>query len=225
MTTDHARELKAVANTKRKQGKFTEAGERYTRVAYEYLGESELFPPSTWGSSGLLYMAVASVCYGLADDEYRCINRCQQGILVAEDMLDHAPSVEPSNRFHRANRGTWYEYIGDFVLIGHAVTDERLDVRRSNAASTDELYDRAKEVYSDAGDPGLMAIEDVNNLSLTFFTFVARGADFDLSEFEAMREYETEATLSEWVDYKRKNLPGMIADLIASGEWQNMWDD
>lgn len=172
----------------------------------------------------MLFMAIAAVCYGLAEDQFRCVNRCQQGVLVAEDLLDHALSGEPpSNFYDRARRGAWYEYMGDFALIAREVADEHVTVRYSDDESPGDLYERAKEIYVEAGDPGLTAVEADNDRALTFFTFVARGADFDLSQLETMRTYETEATLSEWIDYKHQELPKLLADLLATGEWEQMW--
>ncbi len=226
MTTEQASEYEAAADEERKQCNFAAAGEGYTCAAYEYWGEPKLFPPSTWGSTGMLSMAIAAVCNGLDGDDYCCVNRCQQGVLVAADLLDRALSDEPPSNFDdRAQRGAWYEYMGDFALIAREVADEGVTVRYSDDERPGDLYVRAREVYREAGDPGLTAVEADNDRALTFFTFVARGAEFDLLEFETMREYETEATLSEWVQYKEETLPELIADVLESGEWQHMWDD
>jgi hypothetical protein len=68
-------------------------------------------------------------------------NRCETGILRAEDMSGRALSGPmPERDIHHADRGGWQEAIGLFCLGG-------------NFDGVDEAYDRAFEVYEAAGDP------------------------------------------------------------------------
>lgn len=211
MTSEQARKISKRGNMARKDAKFVEAGDFYTVAGYEWFGEGELKIPGGWTSMGLLEFLQAATCYRLGDRLERCQNRCQQGILVAEDMAERALATdEPSNHYGKARRGAWFEYVGDFQLLG------RLN-------SPGNAYEKAKEIYRDAGDPDLAIIEQEHMRLTWYFKRVAKPTGLDLDEFYRMQHHANEGSLTQWVDYKQDHLPELIESLLSMDNW--VWED
>lgn len=209
MTWKQGSEYAKTADEKRQNGRFIEAGDYYTQATYEYLGHSGARPNRSESPKGLHYLALASVCYRLGNREDYSQNRCQQGVLIAESIserdLSHNPS--PSNQYEIARRGAWFEYIGDFRVLGD------LD-------DPDGAYEAAKEVYLDAGNPNFAIIEQEHLRLVELVRKIGTATEYDLEELYRLQRHYDGGTLIEWVDYKREHLPKLLELLLMQGEWQ-----
>jgi len=208
MAYESARKHKEVANEYRRAEEFSEAGDYFTTAAYAYLGDS---PPKTGlGITNAEYCLLqAVVCYRLGDQFSRAVNRSRQGILIAEDVLDRVLAAEtPENVYDRARRGALYEFIGDFRVVGD------LD-------GADEAYDAAVEIYEEAGDPTTGYSEQERMRLMDFLDLVGTAVGEELEA--SWRTGQHNSTFTEWVAYKRDQLPSVVTELMALGTWN--WDD
>jgi len=179
-------------------GEFVEAGESYTAAAFHYFAD---WPPECRGkniSHGEYYLLFAATCYRRGGQTDRAKNRCRQGIIFAEELLDRTKDVGGSTSYDRARYAAWYEYIGDFQLIG-SLED------KVNA------YERAKQIYIDEGDPPLAHREQEHMWLIDFFSQMIEETDDDLGEW---RNILQEYTFSEWVDYKQENLSSIFDSIF-----------
>lgn len=185
----------------RKDGQFVDAGDHYTVAAYESLARGL---PGKYGikiSGGEVHLLRAAICYRVGDRMDRSRNRCRQGILIAEDMIDRVfDMVPPTNFYDRARRGVWYEYIGDFRCIG--------DLRDPAAA-----YEKAIEVYEAADDPDTMYSEQEHSYTMAVYREVAKAVDRDPGPIDDMCN---ELTLSDWVEQKRETYPSLLMEATDS---------
>lgn len=194
---DRARELQSNGNS-------VQAGEYHTLIAHEWLGKSLPTKFGTKISGGEVALLRAAICYRLGGRLDRCENRCRMGILVAEDMIDRVFEMEPpENAYDRARRGAWYEYIGDFRCIG-------------DFGDPGSAYDRAIEVYEDAGDPGTECSEQEHMYTMAVYNEVARALGRDPEPVETT---QNDMTLTDWVEKKRETYPEMLTELDERGEW------
>lgn len=191
---DQAREF-------RHEGAFVEAGDRFTVNAYENLGRST--PHVTWWGLGLVNLQRAALCYRIGGRMDRCENRCRQGTLIAEDMIDHVFESDPEYYWDRARRGCWYEHIGDFRVIG----------RMDDAATA---YERAIEIYRTEGDPDTYLAEEEHIPLMELFRFISEAADRDHSPID---ERENGMTFTDWVRHKQEELPVLIETLCERQQW------
>lgn len=210
MTIERAIAHSDTADDYRSRSEYGKAGEYYTAAAYEYFGHDTFEPPGQRVSHGEYMFLRAGICYLLHGKPDRCENRCRQGILVAEDMVDRAlAKPTPDNFYDQARRGAWYEYVGDFRVLAHI-------------EGADEAYDLALEIYNDAGDPETGFSEQEHMWLMAFFQSVAEAVGYDREEWNTVR---TDYKLSEWLEYKRTRLPNLIDKLAKSGEWKNQHND
>lgn len=208
MTLEGAWERKDKAHEYRRRGEFNDAGDYYTITAYEYLGES---PPTTGHSicHAEYFFLQAAVCYRLGNNFERGVNRCRQGILIAEDVLDRVMAAEePENIYEKARRGAIYEYIGDFRAVGEL-------------EGADEAYDNAIRVYQDAGDPNTGYSEQEHMWLMEFFDLIADTVGDGLDP--SWRSSLSDTTFTDWVKYKRNRLPKVLEELLERGKWD--WED
>lgn len=204
MTLEKAWEHDETADNYRQQGMFHEAGDYYTIAAYEYLGTS---PPTTGLSiSHPVYVLLqAAVCYRLDDDFDRAVNRCHQGILISEDVLERVMEAEtPENIYDDARRGAIYEYIGDFRVVGEL-------------NGVDEAYDNAIHIYQGAGDPETNYSEQEHMRLMDFFDLIATTVSDGLDT--SWRRSLSGLTFTDWAEYKREKLPELLSDLYEYGKW------
>lgn len=208
MTWKQGSEYADIADEKRQDKQFVEAGDHYTQATYEYLGESGPAPDRSKSSKGLHYLAMGAICYRLGDQYDWCRNRCRQGVLIAESISERALSQKPSsNQYEIARRGAWSEYIGDFRVLG-------------DFDNADEAYEAAKDVYREAEDPRLAIIEQEHMRLVELLRKLGTATEYDLEELYRLQRHYDGGTLTEWVDYKREHLSKALERLLRQNEWQ-----
>lgn len=198
MKFEKAHERERIGKNHWENGEFVEAGESYTAAAFHYFAD---WPPERRGknmSHGEYYLLLAATCYRRGSQINRAKSRCQQGILFAEELLDRTKGIGGSASYDRARYGAWYEYIGDFQLIGHF--NYKVDA-----------YERAKRIYFEEGDPPVAHREQEHMWLIEFFDQVA-GETNDYSE--DWRRILQEYTFSEWIEYKQEHLPKILESVF-----------
>jgi hypothetical protein len=115
--------------------------------------------------------------------------------------LSPPPATHPHDQ---AQRGVWTEYEGDFRMLG--------DLPEAN-----EVYERASEIYEDAGDPESVGIEQFFMSVTVLPELLARGTDTSIGEFESAAR--PAATLTEWIQFKREQMPVLLEQLDDADEW------
>lgn len=202
MTSESTQKTSRVGHEHRRNGDFVEAGECYTSVAYHYFSQ---WPPvrGKKTSQGEYFLLLAATCYRLGGQMDRAMNRCQQGILIAEELLDRTKELGGSSAYDRSRYAAWHEYIADFRLVGE------LD-------GTSESYEQAKRAYLDEGDPPFAHREQEHIWLAEFFELVLLGTSHDTEEWRVFRR---EATFSEWVEYKQDQLPDALDALVSQSSW------
>ncbi|MFC7046963.1 hypothetical protein ACFQH6_17540 [Halobacteriaceae archaeon GCM10025711] len=207
MTSEQSARYREEAHELRRAGEFEAAGNLYTRAAFEGLGVNEFTLGNT--SRYLRPLLSAATCYRLAGDERTCRYRCQVGALLAEEIGERLLARStPENAYDNARRGAWFEFVGDFRLLGG------LD-------GADDAYERAKEIYREAGDPETADSEVVHGVLLGYFYDVAAAVGHDTETFNL--EVSLRYPFSEWVEYKQAYLPDLLDTLFEQGEW--VWED
>lgn len=198
-----AKKRSRTAHEHRKNGDFVEAGEYYTSTAHLYFSD---WPPKRGKktSQGEYFLLLAGTCYRLGDRMGRARNRCQQGILIAEELLDRTRRLDGSSAYDKSRYAAWYEYIADFHLV-------------SDFDGSMDAYERAKQVYLDEGDPPLAHREQEHMWLTEFSEEVLFGIGYDM---DAWRAFLREATFSEWVEYKQNQLPDALDILTSQSEWR-----
>jgi len=204
---DRARELQTEAESLRSADDLTEAGYTYTLAAHEYAGAAtRVFPEPGSQELALRELLKAATCYRIGGDEFRTQNRCDLGILLAEDHFEYINEVGyEEGTFAALRRGAWPEFIGDFRTIA-----ERGDA--------DEAYEQAISIYESAGDFEFVCAEQEHMALTVFVESIRRGLGQDVPE-EAPERRGFGYSFSEWVKYKREQLPELLAQLEEQGEW------
>lgn len=136
-----ARDLSKHARELRQHGNVLEAANAYTAAAYEYAGavEEHVFPGTDETVSAVGELLNAATCYRIAGDEFRTQNRCDAGILLAEDYINYIETEsDTEDSFAAFRRGAWSEFIGDLRTVAGR-----------DSAST--AYDEAVSIYEAAG--------------------------------------------------------------------------
>lgn len=189
------------ARSLRNEGRLHQAGDHFTAAAYSDFAKGP--PTATWYSGGETNLERAALCYRIYGQAARSENRCRQGILIAEEMIDRDIPTEPGSDWDRARRAIWHEYIGDFRTIA------QLD--GSNTA-----YSRAKSVYRRNGDPETSYAEEEHPPIFNFYRSVVGAVDQDPGPFDSLT---STLTFSEWVEMKQGRLGEAIEVLCDRGEW------
>lgn len=204
-----ARKLFKKARKARGSDNILEAANAYTAAAYEYAGtvEEHVFPGSDATVNALGALLNATTCYRLAGDDFRTQNRCDIGILLAEDYIDYIERTDVDrNSFADFRRGAWSEYIGDLRTIAC----------RDDATLA---YDEAREIYQSAGDEQFVFGEKEHMRLAAFFRSIRRGLGHDIPDDAPEQQPWGGPTFSEWVEYKRNRLPQYLEQLDAQNEW------
>jgi len=213
MTSEKAREYKATASELRNSGAFHASGETFRKVAFEYLGEGG----STWTASGFHYLLQASMCFRLAGSERKLERTRDLCVTLALDQAEsHTPypvdsdekKEKPWYRYDLAIEGAWYEYAGDVRVI-------------ADDPAAETAYDNAREIYIETGDLDLSYVEQPHNRLFDFYRYVSKGVGYDepSSCVDDMFQIATDATLTDWLAYKRDTLPKFVDVLSRRGEW------
>ncbi|MFC4550505.1 MULTISPECIES: hypothetical protein [Halorussus] len=203
MDFDIANQHAQTGHKHRRRGNFVEAGEYYTATGHQYFSEWAEDPHGKKISQGEYFFLLAGTCYRLGGQPDRAVARCEQGILIAEELLDRTKDFDGSTAYDTARYGAWYEYIGDFRLVGG-----------SDGAM--EAYEQAKQVYLDEDDPPLAHREQEHMWLTEFWKQVACSVGYDADEWQ---KFVREATLSEWVEFKQNRLPDALDTLTSESEW------
>jgi hypothetical protein len=201
--------LSEQADALRESGDLTGAGNAYTAAAYEFAGTvtDHTFPECDKTATAISNICFAAICYRIVGDQFRVQNRCDVGILLAEDYINHIEGEKfEDGSFADLRRGAWPEYIGDCRMI-------------ADREGADMAYDRAIEIYRSAGDIDFVYGEREHNYLTKLFTNIKRGAGYEISEDAPERQPLGGPTFTEWVRYKRKHLPGFLEDLDKKGAW------
>jgi len=199
MTLDRGRDIETKADALRRKGEYAEAGEYYSMAAFECFGDSI---PSGYGetiSFGQELLLESCLCFAVAGLESRRKNRANIGVLTSEDIIERDLPREPDSSYDRSRIGAWYEFIGDFILVG-SLGDAR------------EWYDRAEEVYRKNGNPETSLAEQEH---LNIFTFFRTASNVLITDD---REIEIPRTLIAWLQYKRDRLPTLLDRLDECDE-------
>lgn len=126
MDENYSREGRDALN----EGDFETGGDYYTQAAYQALALNSITKRSEHQiGGGLKYLHRAAVSYRRGGHTKRCQNRCKQGILITEDLLENVVSDE-------RKRAVLQEFIADFHGIGG------LD-------GADEVYQETVRQYED----------------------------------------------------------------------------
>lgn len=198
MGSDHPAQ---VALQHRRRQEFVKAGDFYTNAGHR--GYVKSLPDSPFFGAGLVNLQRAALCYALAGRTDCRTNRCRQGVLIAEDMVDRVFDTDPDYWVDRARRGIWYEHIGDFRVIGEF-------------GSPDEAYDRAIDVYRAGGNPDTFYAEQEQYPVMEHFIDVASAVGGDSEPIDTSRN---DLTFVDWVERKREEYPTLVDQLIEYGEW------
>lgn len=202
MTIEQSRRLRDKAEEKRAAGDYLTAGDYYSRAAFERTGRGAFLHFST--GFELRRFLEACTCYRVGGADQWCENRARMGALLAKELGERVFSnPEPEHAFDRAQRGVWYEYVGDFRTVGQFDDSEA-------------AYERTKETYRDAGDPRTGAAEQPQGAIMAYFYTVADAAGADMDEVYETTKHQP---FSEWVEYKQKRLPGLLETLVENGSY------
>jgi len=203
-----ARKLLENARELRDKDRLREAGNAYTAAAHEYQGtvEEHTFPGANHPCAATQSLCCAATCYRINGDEQRLQNRSDLGILLAEDYIEYIDTVDFDDQsFADLRRGAWPEFIGDLRTIA----------QRDNAA---DAYDRAASIYQSAGYWEFCMSEEEHMRLASFFVDVRRGLGHEIPE-DALEKRPLGPTFSEWIAYKREQLPDLLDELEGQGEW------
>lgn len=147
------------------------------------------------GITGLL---TAGVCYRLAGEEKRSKNRCEQGVLIVEDLRDFVFE-------HDVQIGLTYELTGDFRVVGEL-------------GGYEESYDTAREYYVDCENPFGWMGEPEFELPAIFFFRLASSIDYPIDDRTASEIRNT--SLTRRVDYKSEHLPDVVRQVVEDGHFE-----
>jgi hypothetical protein len=203
MTERESQSAERAGLEQRQRGNFVEAGEYYTSAAYDCFSE---WPPSRRGitiSRGAYFLLFAATCYRLGGRLDRAQNRCQQGVLVSNELLDRTEDRDGVAAYDKVRYAAWHEYVGDFQLVG--ALDDGADA-----------YQQAKRVYLDGGDPPLAHREQEHMWLVDFFEQVVYNGGHGGEDWKA---FLREATLSDWVERKEERFPVALENLDSQTEW------
>lgn len=204
---ERARELEREADQHRSAGRISEAGDAYTSAAHEYAGSAERTFPEPGDTQFVLgALLKAATCYRISGDDFRTQNRCDLGTTIAEDHIEYVDrqDIEPGT-FADLRRGAWPEFIGDLRTV-------------ASRTDADEAYDRAISIYESAGDFESVYAEQEHTKLAAFFRIVRSGVGQTIAEDDP-EQLGFGTTFTEWVEYKRKRLPGLLDELEEQGEW------
>lgn len=204
MTTEAGKQKAQTAKDHHENGQYLQAAKSYTTAAYEYLGVNGL-EHTVSAARGLRNLAVGATCLRYSKGVDRSRNLCWQGVYVskavAESALDRPPASHPHDH---SERGVWYEFEGDFKMIG-------------NLPDAVDAYDRAEAVYLDAGNPPSVSLDQFHMSVAALTKLLVRGTGVSTEELHSV--LQPESTLSDWIAFKRWQIPEALDRLDDSDTW------
>lgn len=202
MTNEQSYEYKDEADREREAGNYVTAGDYYSQAAFEMAGVGMFLRFSS--GAELRRLLEACTCYLVGGEKRWCTKRARVGELLAEELAERLfDKPTPSHAFDQAERGVWYEYAGDFRMLG-------------DLGAADAAYERAKETYCEAGDPYAHMAEQPQSVNMAYFRSVAHAADHDMDEVNDVMRTES---FSAWVEYKQDHLPSLLDTLVEMGAY------
>lgn len=203
MTIDAGDTKTDAAKEQHESAEYEAAADEYAAAAYEYLGENGL-EHSVAAARGLRVLSIAAACRRYRGDDAQCRNLCWQGVYLSNNIGDSVLERPPASHPHdQSERGIWYEFEGDFRLVG-------------GLPDATDAYDRAEGVYRSAGDPRSASLEQFHGNVAVLMKLLVRGTGADTDE---LHELLPNCTLSSWIDYKRTALPDALDRLDGADEW------
>jgi hypothetical protein len=194
---DEYQEYGNKAHTHLAREEFTKAGDYYTFSAYSAIGSSEFEATMNLGG-GITGLLTAAICYRLAGEENRSKNRCEQGVLIVEDLQEFVFE-------HDVQIGLTYELTGDFQVIGEL-------------GGYEESYDTAREHYVDCENPFGWMGEPEFELPAVFFLRLANSTEYPIDDRTASEIRNT--SLTRRVDYKSEHLPDVVRQVVEDGRFE-----
>jgi hypothetical protein len=176
------------AHEHRDRGQFGVAADNYTQLAYQRLPDGAITGGAIGtASGGLEALLFAGFCYQISGTGRRATNRCEQGILIAEDLKQYVVSDSKE-------KAVIQEYIADFHGVG------RLDGR-------DDAYQQALEELHDADLDYTVSYHSspISDKIITFTKFISQWADRKPDD-----EKEIPFDFAGRVSYKRDNIGTIV---------------
>lgn len=206
---ERAMELQREADHLRESTELVSAGDVYTRAAHEWAGAvtNRVFPGSDYTIYAVGELLKATTCYRIVDKTFLKENRCELGIVLAEDQIEFIDNQDiEEGSFADLRRGAWPEFIGDLRLIAG----------RDDAA---EAYEVARSIYETAGSGiEVVSAEKEHIRLMTYFKQVREGLQYDIPR-DAPERRPPGITFPEWLEYKRRQLPDLLDQLEEQGSW------
>lgn len=203
MTTNKAFEHADHADRYRSEHSHVEAGDEYVLAAHEYLG-------AAWDHAAIQQLTAATLCYRLADSEYRVEYCVQTGEALCDRNKHEALETDSQHPYVVMKPGVWKEFKGDLLLV-------------AGNDNWPEQYVAATEAYLNKGDCNLGIVENEHIRLIDMYKWLAKGSDHD-TDYETVCEMESERrTCSDFVSFKRNTLPHHVETIVERGEWT--WDD
>jgi len=204
MSQEAGREKKQSAIEHHKHGRHDEAADFYIETAYEYLGEYGLKHAKS-SARGLHQLGLASACLRHIGRTEECRSLCWQGVYISKVIGERVITKPRSSYdYDQAKRGVWFEFAGDFKLVGDLPEKE-------------DAYDRAREVYVNAGNPE-RGVEQIPVLATLLTKSVVRGTGMDTEEMEAL-DQEPINQFTKWLKFKQRRLPMALERLDEQESW------
>lgn len=170
-----------------RNGEFTKSGACYTQAAYSALAQDSITNAIDGQiAGGLYYLLHASYGYRRAQRIDRAGNRCEQGILIASDIIEH--QIEDTVR-----EGLLLEYIGDFKVLG--------DIDGQNS-----VYDKAAMKYTAAGVDSSFSwpSNPLVDKNVTFLTWLHRERNTPVPEDDL------ECGFNRRIEYKKSQMRAVV---------------
>lgn len=203
-----------VAQEQRDDEQFSNAGVYYTAAAHGWFMRFWCLPEDLPGSynvptnsakylgRGVQDTLAAALCFRLENSLNRCQNRCEQGLLFVEELLDDDEFVREADENPRV--GLLYEIIGDLRLFGEL-------------EGYDDAYLTAKEHYDGVSSQrGWQSEPEFDSLIRTLVE-LAKSTDYGLDE-QTEKQILHKSLLAR-IEYKRKHYPSIIEEVLADGTW------
>lgn len=129
------------------------------------------------------------------------------GTLQAEDYTEYIERQDIElGSFADVRRGAWFEYIGDLRTIA----------RRDDA---DDAYEGARTIYERCSNWEFVMGEQEHMALAAFFRDVKWGLEYDIPRDAPEQQSLDGRSFSDWLEYKRERLPGLLDELEAQAEW------
>jgi hypothetical protein len=205
-----------VAQEQRDRKRFNNAGVYYTAAAHGWFMRFRCLPedlPDSYNAPansakylgrGVQDMLAAALCFRLENSLDQCQNRCKQGLLFIEDLLNHDGFAQEIDEKPRI--GLLYEMIGDLRLFGEF-------------EDYDDAYLTAKDHYGGVNSQrGWQSEPEFDSLIRTLVE-LAKSTDYGLDE--RTEKQILHKSLLDRIEYKRKHYPSIIQEVLTDGTWDS----